>query len=619
MRRLSTSWTKPPLTASQLPEHQGSVAVFPTVADAAASSVAAAVVWLQTLGYHSPGDGGGGSYRPVGKAPKHGGWIKTADGRCWALIGNAPNVRQFGARGDGVTDDSQAIQAALNDPQALSLHFPAGTYRAIGLNLTRSCSLTGDGAELVWDEPEPNKDLLRVSAGNFFISKLRFRGAIYKDLDTPVAPATLLRIFSKNDDEIANVRILDCDFVGGLVACAIGIVTDVLIERIRFEHCRNYGLTLLRGPRNIIVRGLIARNIGTYGGVKTGIHGTTRATENLVITDFVISDCGKLHANPGNAQEGIDLACGFARQWVISNGVISDCGGGGIELKVSDIVADPSEVFEDIVISRVVVNLIGDMPAIKFNWHGPRSEQSGKQGRRILIEGNIFRHREATRGPGAGIILMAWSDITILNNRIEGSRTGILMRALGASDDSASRIHIGSNVIHGVAYGIEARAGTFRDLRITGNDIHAETSGVHFEGAELVDIEIDHNTMVQSSPPGASSHSAGVTIFDNAAGGQAANLVLHGNWITARGGHAVEIAARGSEGRVFNNILTSHLAPVRIAGGAWEIVSNHFFAEYPGEPVQAADSAAITQAFNFDRARPSPAGKPRHALPRPSE
>ena len=45
------------------------------------------------------------------------------------------NVKDYGAKGDGTTDDSSAIQAALNDLKTVItnaysvLYFPAGTYR----------------------------------------------------------------------------------------------------------------------------------------------------------------------------------------------------------------------------------------------------------------------------------------------------------------------------------------------------------------------------------------------------------------------------------------------------------------------------------------------------------
>ncbi len=59
-------------------------------------------------------------------------WVDT--GSAWTPLTSKVNVRWFGAKGDGVTDDSAAIQAALNAAADLTnasstLYFPAGKYR----------------------------------------------------------------------------------------------------------------------------------------------------------------------------------------------------------------------------------------------------------------------------------------------------------------------------------------------------------------------------------------------------------------------------------------------------------------------------------------------------------
>lgn len=62
------------------------------------------------------------------------------------------NVRDYGAVGDGVTDDSAAIQAAINDVISSgtksTVFFPPGIYRTtVQLNVTDRCRLVGSGCE----------------------------------------------------------------------------------------------------------------------------------------------------------------------------------------------------------------------------------------------------------------------------------------------------------------------------------------------------------------------------------------------------------------------------------------------------------------------------------------
>lgn len=101
--------------------------IFDTRADAAAASIGA-FTWVQTQGYYAVGDGGGGLYQKVsGSTP---GGFQAADGSWWALnTATTTTAKQFGAKGDGVTDDSGSITtaiAALSSGQ--ELQFPVGIY-----------------------------------------------------------------------------------------------------------------------------------------------------------------------------------------------------------------------------------------------------------------------------------------------------------------------------------------------------------------------------------------------------------------------------------------------------------------------------------------------------------
>ncbi len=98
---------------------------------------------ILVLGYYAAGDLGGGIFRwdsassvtdnggtviiPTA-APATGRWLRVYDGEL--------DVRWFGAKGDGTTDDTTAIQAAIDATPAYgTLRFQAGTY-IIGSQLT---------------------------------------------------------------------------------------------------------------------------------------------------------------------------------------------------------------------------------------------------------------------------------------------------------------------------------------------------------------------------------------------------------------------------------------------------------------------------------------------------
>jgi hypothetical protein len=83
---------------------------------------------IDVLGYYAPGDGGGGTYVQGPPAPDNGGSVIASPGGTYYLqtYGQPVSVKQFGARGDGATNDTAAINAALT--AGPSIVIPAGTF-----------------------------------------------------------------------------------------------------------------------------------------------------------------------------------------------------------------------------------------------------------------------------------------------------------------------------------------------------------------------------------------------------------------------------------------------------------------------------------------------------------
>ena len=100
---------------------------------------AGAVGCLTVLGYYAPGDSGGGEFYWDASSLEHdnGGTViaptsnPAAAGRWKRLIQGPFSVRWFGAKGNGVADDSGLVQSAINAVQVVdgTLFFPVGTYQ----------------------------------------------------------------------------------------------------------------------------------------------------------------------------------------------------------------------------------------------------------------------------------------------------------------------------------------------------------------------------------------------------------------------------------------------------------------------------------------------------------
>jgi hypothetical protein len=115
------------------------------------------------LGYYASGDGGGGNYYYVASdttSSDNGGTIIVAsDGGRWYLAPiDVLSVKQFGAKGNGTTNDTTAIQNAINWVSGLAvsdfwatyapaLRAPFGLYNINGLTISQPIQFYGDGEE----------------------------------------------------------------------------------------------------------------------------------------------------------------------------------------------------------------------------------------------------------------------------------------------------------------------------------------------------------------------------------------------------------------------------------------------------------------------------------------
>lgn len=201
------------------------------------------------------------------------------------------NVRDFGAKGDGVADDTAAIRAALvqaaqanearrirvgyrcvdgggvGDGPIREVFFPKGVYRVSETLLVwRDIVLRGEDATVKMTERD--RDILYFhSAFRCRVSGLAFAGG-----------ATALRFWTQNNDT-AHVTIRDCRFVGTSAAA---------VECLSFSHKTN-GQSRALSP-------YLARKDGTlrpnplYAGPRGGWPNSTL----LTIEDCAFEDCARV-------------------------------------------------------------------------------------------------------------------------------------------------------------------------------------------------------------------------------------------------------------------------------------------------------------------------------------
>lgn len=97
---------------------------------------------IVTGGYYTKGDGGGATYKRVAAQPAHNGKFQSKDGAWWELSANPVNVRMFGAKGDGVADDTNAFTYAL--AFANTIFVPNGSYRITFVDIASNKTIIGE-------------------------------------------------------------------------------------------------------------------------------------------------------------------------------------------------------------------------------------------------------------------------------------------------------------------------------------------------------------------------------------------------------------------------------------------------------------------------------------------
>jgi hypothetical protein len=175
-------------------------------------------------GYYAEGDGGGGEFvynssstaaddgglviRPA-SLPASGRWIRSTE---WEPL----NVRWFGAKGDGVADDTTPIQTAINAGQAniRSIYFPSGLYICQPLTYPS----TAYAAQISLLGANPQETIIRKKSG--------------------AATAPLLTIGSAAATNFtAGLRVENITFDGLSTSATTDAVKHYDLVRSKFESC----------------------------------------------------------------------------------------------------------------------------------------------------------------------------------------------------------------------------------------------------------------------------------------------------------------------------------------------------------------------------------------------
>ena len=205
------------------------------------------------------------------------------------------SVKDFGAVGDGVADDTVAIQAALSSG-ATSVHITAGTYLVTGLTVAASCTIYGNG--VLKKGTASATPLLNITASNVIIDGIEFQGAslnatpaTYVSGDTAILCAGSSSVSPRNGITVRNVTINGFADFGMFIRYA----QNVTVTNNRVSYCGYAGITFLSVIRGIINGNTIQEINASAGAVNWYGISLTRdpsvnSTNSAPCTQCVVSN-----------------------------------------------------------------------------------------------------------------------------------------------------------------------------------------------------------------------------------------------------------------------------------------------------------------------------------------
>ena len=356
------------------------------------------------------------------------------------------NVRDAGAKGDGVTDDSVAIQKAETKIASSggTLFFPNGTYLVAGLFLDSNVTMTGDAGAIL-KHPNGYNPAEMIRARKFATT-----GTIVKGLKKMhVADATHARVGGLVAIRGAGEKIVGQTTNTPYLYARVSQIAsngDITIDRPALGSVTNQDVYF--GSQNIAIKGL------TFDGNRPADQNAGHSVFVMnfgLVRGITVSGCSISRGLNG----AIELDLGTA-EGVIENNAMTDNGARDVHLGVT------IGLFRGAHHNAVRNNTIGGALTYKGIWMDDRTQNATDWDASSdwnTIENNTIDFPTTTQTLGISVLGSNWN--TLRSNTIAHMQTGISV------DDSEQ----GNN------------GRTSRHNTVDGNSLNDHYIGIHVSGS----------------------------------------------------------------------------------------------------------------------------------------
>jgi len=186
-----------------------------------------------------------------------------------AKLRETVSVKDFGATGDGTTDDTAAVQNAINASTGKTLFFPSGTYLISQVTCVSNLYIYGSNATIKAKATYTNGIFYGESKTNINIENITFDGGELSAVSTN---------FLVQFKSCSNLVIRNCNFIKfAFVALAFNNATNFTADNNTFTKtvASAQGVNesiLISGADGVCTFGNITNNICTNAGILTQGH-----------------------------------------------------------------------------------------------------------------------------------------------------------------------------------------------------------------------------------------------------------------------------------------------------------------------------------------------------------